>query len=76
MTEPCAVCGCLPAPALHDRCHDLPGIQAHGCGHLLVDHTAGMRCRVCGVECAGWQPPKRTEHEHEHEPRHEQEALF
>jgi len=72
---PCDVCGPLSPPARHTVCHPWPnGWGPHGCGHDLDDHTDGMRCRVCRRDCAGWQPPNRTEHEPEHDP--DQEALF
>jgi hypothetical protein len=47
--------------------------RSDGCGHPLADHTDGLRCRICGVECgiaprARGDPPE-VEPEPEQHPR-------
>lgn len=61
---PCDVCGPQTPPRLHTICHPVPGLRASGCGHPFAAHSAGLRCRICGRDCAGWQPVEVLDDEH------------
>lgn len=56
----CEVCGTATddAPIKHTICHAQRRGERPGCGHPLKDHSDGLKCRVCGVEC-GMHPSRQ-----------------
>jgi hypothetical protein len=48
--EPCDICGPQEPPTVHVICH-VTEYARSGCGHLLKDHSDGLKCRVCKQEC-------------------------
>lgn len=63
MTRNCPICGPQPGDTVHAICHVDPWDplrKSGGCGHPLARHTAGMKCRDCGLEC-GVDPRRLVE---------------
>lgn len=59
MTAPCEVCGPQPAPIIHTICHPIESLRRNGCGHLIKDHSPGLKCRICKTECGIDCTPRR-----------------